>query len=53
MSFLVTLRQLRTASNLFDRLYEAIVPEVIEISETKEIELRAADPAFAPHMGLA
>lgn len=53
MSFLVILRQLRTASNRLERPYEAIVPEVIEISDTKETELSAAEAAFAPHIGFA
>jgi hypothetical protein len=43
MSFFVTSRQRRTGSNRFDKPYDAIAPEVIEISDTKEIEFREAD----------
>lgn len=52
MSFLVTVLQFLTGSNRLDRPYEAMVPEVMEISDTNEIELRAAEAACAPHMGL-
>ena len=51
MSFFVTFRQLRTASKRFLRPYEAMVPDVMDTSDTNDTELSAADPAYEPHIG--